>query len=382
MVGKFSIGSSTVSIDRFIVDHGLDVLDIRRQPFLGSDVSWELTKDGWVILLYPRAYYEGPAEELILLALSSIFRRTNPWFEDTPAEEFNGKTEEFLNSRPTLSEQHRELYATCIVSFDQAMCSCLELHYLLDHGYIDSESVRRLADYLMGHFVTHKGALEFVAAMAALRATGCSVTDFYENVIKNKWYEFLKLVDEAEVCINQKRVRHADVVNIFNIFFPDFKEGQLLERIALLRRNVIGPRDEREIDFDIAISFAGEDRTVARRIAELLRCDGISLFFDEYLQAELLGKDLRKHLTDVYKRRAKFCVMIISKHYEGKLWPTVEREAAVSRAVEDSAEYIIPLRLDDTDVPGLSSERVYIDLRERSVDEAGELIAKRVRLLR
>jgi hypothetical protein len=47
-----------------------------------------------------------------------------------------------------------------------------------------------------------------------------------------------------------------------------------------------------EFDYDLALSFAGEDRPVAESLAGLLRDDGVRVFYDAYEKAALWGKDL------------------------------------------------------------------------------------------
>jgi len=61
--------------------------------------------------------------------------------------------------------------------------------------------------------------------------------------------------------------------------------------------------------YDVALSFAGEDRTVAREIAERLRTAGYKVFFDEYEKATLWGEDLTIKLQDVYQHLSRYCVM-------------------------------------------------------------------------
>jgi hypothetical protein len=102
-------------------------------------------------------------------------------------------------------------------------------------------------------------------------------------------------------------------------------------------------------------------------------CNGTSLLGSE-------PGEFYQHLTDVYRRRARLCVMMISADYGKKLWPTVEREAAVARAVSGNVDYLLPLRLDDTVVPGLQATLVYVDIRSRTLGNVCDLIVKRVRL--
>lgn len=131
--------------------------------------------------------------------------------------------------------------------------------------------------------------------------------------------------------------------------------------------------------YDVALSFAGEDRAHARQIAELLRAAGFSVFYDEYEQATLWGRNLYTHLSDVYQNKAQYCLMFISTNYAKKLWTKRERESAQARAFRESREYILPLRLDDTALPGIEDTVGYIDLRNTSSEEVVRLLTAKVR---
>ncbi len=45
--------------------------------------------------------------------------------------------------------------------------------------------------------------------------------------------------------------------------------------------------------------------------------------------------------------------MFLSRNYAAKLWTNHEREAAQARAFRENEEYILPIRLDDTEIPGI-----------------------------
>lgn len=132
-------------------------------------------------------------------------------------------------------------------------------------------------------------------------------------------------------------------------------------------------------EYDIAISFAGEDRSIAQSIAEKLVKDGIRVFYDSYEKATLWGKDLYEHLNDVYKNKAKFCLMVISHNYREKQWTNHERKAAQARAFSQNKEYILPLKLDDTEIPGLNETIGYVDYRSSSSDEVVLLLKNKLK---
>lgn len=116
--------------------------------------------------------------------------------------------------------------------------------------------------------------------------------------------------------------------------------------------------------YDVALSFAGEDREYVEQVAGYLQRARVKVFYDRYEQVDLWGKDLYEHLNDLYKNQARFTVMFISRYYAEKLWTRHERKSAQERAFHESAEYILPVRFDDVDVPGLSSTTGYLDLRQ------------------
>jgi hypothetical protein len=112
--------------------------------------------------------------------------------------------------------------------------------------------------------------------------------------------------------------------------------------------------------YDVALSFAGEDRSYADALAEELRHRGLSVFYDTYEKSTLWGKNLYSYLSDVYQNKAHYCVMFLSRHYAVKLWTNHEREAAQARAFEENEEYILPIRLDDTKIPGIPTTIAYL----------------------
>lgn len=131
--------------------------------------------------------------------------------------------------------------------------------------------------------------------------------------------------------------------------------------------------------YDIAISFAGEDRQIAEQLAAILVNKGLNIFYDEYEKADLWGKDLYVHLQKIYRTEAKFCLMLISEHYARKQWTNHERRAAQARAIAESTEYILPLRLDDAPIEGVLDTVGYIDYRRSTPEQISDLVNQKIR---
>ena len=135
---------------------------------------------------------------------------------------------------------------------------------------------------------------------------------------------------------------------------------------------------DKSIAYDVALSFAGEDREYVDQVAGFLRRAGVDVFYDNYEQMDLWGKDLYEHLSDVYQNKARYTVMFISSHYAKKLWPRHERKNAQARAFRENREYILPARFDDSEVLGLLETVGYLDLRNLSPAHLSEAICEKL----
>lgn len=133
-----------------------------------------------------------------------------------------------------------------------------------------------------------------------------------------------------------------------------------------------------EYDYDVALSFAGEDRDYVKHVAWVLTELGARVFYDEYEASNLWGKDLVEHLDGIYRNRSRYCVLFISQHYAKKIWPKHERKSAQARALNSSSEYLLPARFDDTELPGLQPTISYIDLRKLASQDFAHLIIEKL----
>lgn len=130
--------------------------------------------------------------------------------------------------------------------------------------------------------------------------------------------------------------------------------------------------------YDVALSFAGENRAYVEEVANGLKANGVEVFYDAFEKAGLWGKNLVDHLAEIYQRRSKYVVMFISEQYVAKAWPSHERQHAQARALLAKDEYILPTRFDDTEVPGMTNTVGHIDLRAHSPAELVALILQKL----
>lgn len=130
--------------------------------------------------------------------------------------------------------------------------------------------------------------------------------------------------------------------------------------------------------YDVALSFAGEDREYVRRVAESLKTRGVRVFYDDFEKVALWGENLTERFVDVYMESARHAVLFISEHYRDKVWARLERRAALSRALTEGQTYILPARFDDTEIKGLLPTVAYIDLRRLSPAEFSAMICEKL----
>ena len=123
-----------------------------------------------------------------------------------------------------------------------------------------------------------------------------------------------------------------------------------------------------QFEYDVALSFAAEDKAIADQIAELLAARDIQVLMDEYQENNPWEKDFVGHLAELYRTKTRYCVMLISKNYPLRRWTDEERMSAQEHALRDANEYFIPLRLDDMEVQGMEETKGYRDLRQDSME--------------
>jgi len=118
-------------------------------------------------------------------------------------------------------------------------------------------------------------------------------------------------------------------------------------------------------EYDVALSFAGEDREYAQKLAQCLSRHNIKHFYDDSEQAMLWGQNLFEYLYEVYSKKARYCVIFISQAYAEKMWTNHERKAAQERAFKErGSEYILPIRIDNAEIPGMMDTIAYLSIKQ------------------
>jgi len=177
--------------------------------------------------------------------------------------------------------------------------------------------------------------------------------------------------------IRSKKEQQANKAQFLTSLGKPIKKEENKE-IPIFANDKANKKAKAKANYDLAISFAGEDREIAEDIANELKSSGYEIFYDKYEQANLWGKNLYDHLSDVYSKKARFCLMIISDSYAKKHWTNHERKAAQAKAFKQNEEYILPLRLDETEIPGLHETVGYINYKTTGLKETINLLKEKL----
>ena len=140
-----------------------------------------------------------------------------------------------------------------------------------------------------------------------------------------------------------------------------------------------------KFQYDVALSFAGEQRKYVRQVSVWLDKLGISNFYDNNEKANLWGKTLTQYLQNVYFRDSRYFVPFITPEYLRKDWPQLEFKFALDRNMQehtpDFQQYVLPVYFCDyhsIEVPGLPKSIGYVDGRKISPAELARLLAEKI----
>ena len=131
-------------------------------------------------------------------------------------------------------------------------------------------------------------------------------------------------------------------------------------------------------DYQVALSFAGEQRDYVEEVARHLAARSIAVFYDGFEAVQLWGKDAAEAFHEVYSTRATYVVMVISSDYATKSWTRHERRSTLSRMLKEEGEYVLPVRFDDTPMPGLPDNTLYLNAHQFSPAELSAEIARKL----
>jgi hypothetical protein len=102
------------------------------------------------------------------------------------------------------------------------------------------------------------------------------------------------------------------------------------------------------------------------------------VFFDLFEKDKMWGVRLYVFWAEVYEKKARYCIFLLSSAYRDRIWTRHELQAAFGRAVHERREYILPVRLDDTEIAGIPPELAYLSLKDTPVEGIADLLVRKI----
>jgi hypothetical protein len=229
----------------------------------------------------------------------------------------------------------------------------------------------------------HGTFFEIVDALARSAKVQISKAELYRKVVgwindpdtkKRKSTSFYRAMGTLQKAIDEHGlgdilIFEADTLTIDDPVFRFYLDHVDFDRV----RSIVKIRKD-EYEYDVAVSFAGEDRDIVYQFVQTLESKGIEVFYDFNESARLWGKDLELELAEIYAKEAKYMIIFMSSHYPIKDWTRFEFEIGRRAAEKRPGDYLLPIRL-DSEIPAMVGLRETMGFQELKND------ADRVRIV-
>lgn len=115
----------------------------------------------------------------------------------------------------------------------------------------------------------------------------------------------------------------------------------------------------------VFISHSSKDKAFVETLVEKLQEAGVETWFDtQQLQpGDSIVQGIQDGLTD-----SDYLVLVLSRNSVASRWVQAELSAGFIREMEGKGTRLLPIRIDDAEIPPLLADRVFIDFRSSFVD--------------
>jgi hypothetical protein len=235
----------------------------------------------------------------------------------------------------------------------------------------------------------HNTYFEIVKQICTLEVSEIPISELYSRIVKpvadpiernKKSTSFYNCLNNLSEVLTQRGLDDAIYYNqqasLISIEDPSFRLYLTLADLGEIERSVRVRRTR--FPWDVAVSFAGEDRDIVEQFRELMNASGYTTFYDFDEQHKLWGENLRRKLGDVYAHDAQFMVVFLSTAYPEKDWTRFELEIGREAKTKRTDTYLLPVIVDNVHVVGIASDVGHVDLRRSSIRDVAELLIKKI----
>lgn len=112
---------------------------------------------------------------------------------------------------------------------------------------------------------------------------------------------------------------------------------------------------------DLFLSHSSKNKALVKKLARDLNILEIDVWLDSW---EInIGDSLYEKLSSAIEE-SKFIALIISKEFKESQWANQELKQAIAREIRIGRNLIIPILLDDVQMPPFIEDKIYVPLRE------------------
>jgi hypothetical protein len=149
--------------------------------------------------------------------------------------------------------------------------------------------------------------------------------------------------------------------------------GQNVERIKSQYTHLVGVPTVNEVPVSksVFISHSSADKKVVRQLAEDLKDRGLKVWFDQW---EIkVGDSIVERIQEGISNNS-FLIVVLSKNSVSSSWVKEEINAAFFKQVSDRDIKVIPVLIEDCDIPVLLRHRKYADLRKNYLSGLDDIL--------
>jgi hypothetical protein len=235
----------------------------------------------------------------------------------------------------------------------------------------------------------HDTFYEIVEALARSDKSQISKAELYRKVVgkisdpdekKKKSTSFYRCMGTLQKVIDERRlsdilIYDSDTLSIDDPvlrFYLDHLDFSRVRPLVKIRKDIY--------DWDVALSFAGEDRVLVEELLHALEERGVEVFYDFNERAALWGKNLEEELAKIYSDDARFMVVCLSENYPLKDWTSFELEIGRAAAKKRTDVYLLPLILGDTQphILGLRQSVAHMSIQKDSIQTVVETLIQKL----
>lgn len=162
-----------------------------------------------------------------------------------------------------------------------------------------------------------------------------------------------------------------DNISIDRISFIKLKNNGMKEMIQKGGIKLIDTFNGKYM-YDVAISYASEQKKDVEKMVHILDTNGIKLFYDNFETSNLWGEDLEARLIKLYSHESEYVIVFLSTDYLQKKWTTIEQKAILKRNEEEKNKVLI-INYGDLVIDGFSDQKAYLDIRKYEIENIARI---------